>query len=127
MLQTYEAVVRRGNIQLPADVPDGARVFVTIVPALLEERIARRKAAIWLAENVGDACMPGSATLARSKNWRTWHLPVMLGSPFHDPCGPIGYIDVDAETGEVLAAATLSAELTYNAENLGSASLSTRD
>jgi hypothetical protein len=51
----------------------------------------------------------------------------MLGSPFHDPRGPIGYIDVDAETGEVLASATLSAELTYNAENLGSASLSTRD
>jgi hypothetical protein len=126
MLQTYEAVVQHGNIRLPADVPDGTRVFVTIVPALLEERQARRKAALWLAENVGDACMPGSATLVQAANRRTWHFPVMLGSPFHDPRGPIGYLDVDAETGDVLATATLLDELTHNAENLGSASLSTR-
>ncbi len=122
MLQTYEAVVQRGNIQLPADVPDGTRVFVTIVPALLEERQARRKAARWLAENVGDMLMPGSATLVRGEDRYVWRFPVLIGSLFEDPRGPLGAIDVDAQTGSVLAAPTLSDELIRNAENLGSAS-----
>jgi len=65
MLQTHEGMVQSGRIRLPAGVklPEGARVYVTVVPAL-DERSARRKAARWLAENVGDRVMPGPATLA---------------------------------------------------------------
>ena len=125
MLPTYEGVVQHGNIRLPigTNLADGTRVYVTVVPALLDEHHARRKAAVWLAENVGDMCMPGSATLARHDDGRVWHFPVMLGSPFDDPRGPIGYVDVDTETGAVLAPSTLPDELIRNAENLGSAAL----
>ena len=36
MLQTYEGIVWQGSVKLPpgADFPDGARVYVTIIPTL---------------------------------------------------------------------------------------------
>jgi hypothetical protein len=121
MLRTYEGVIQRGSVRLPADVtlPDGTRVYVTVVPSL-DERLARRKAAIWLAENVGDMVMPGSATLTRQDNHVCWRFPALVGSPFDEPRGPIGYVDIDAETGTVLATPTLAQELIQNAEHSGS-------
>ena len=120
MLQTYEGVIHRGSIRLSPDIdlPDGTRVYVTVVPTI-DERQARRKAAIWLAENVGDMIMPGSATLARQDQRQVWRFPVMLGSPFDEPSGPLGCVDVDAETGTVLVALTLAEELIQNAERIG--------
>jgi hypothetical protein len=120
MLQTFEGVIQRGSIRLPPDVdlPDGARVYVTVVPAL-DERQARRKAAIWLAENVGDMVMPGSATLSRQGDRQVWRFPAMLGSPFDEPRGPLGYVSIDAETGTVFAPPALAEELVHNAEHIG--------
>ena len=121
VLQTYEGVIQRGNVRLPPDIdlPDGTRVYVTIVPTL-DERQARRKAAIWLAENVGDMVMPGSAILARQGHRQVWRFPAMLGSPFDEPSGPLGYVDVDAEAGTVLVTPTLAEELVQNVERTGS-------
>jgi len=128
VLQTYEGVIQRGNVRLPPDVdlPDGTRVYVTIVPTL-DERYARRKAAIWLAENVGDMIMPGSATLVRRGQRQVWRFPAMLGSPFDEPSGPLGYVDVDAEAGTVLAAPTLAEELVQNVERIGSLAPASRN
>jgi hypothetical protein len=128
MLQTYEGVVQRGQIQLPANanLAEGTRVYVTIVPTLLDERQAKREAAFWLANNVGNLCQPGSAILAQHEQRRVWRFSVMLGSPYRSPRGPIGQIDIDAETGEVLAPAALSDELTRHAETLESEALPAR-
>jgi len=124
MLQTFEGVVHRGNVRLSADVdlPDGTRVYVTIIPPL-EERLARRKAAIWLAENVGDMVMPGSPTLIHQDNRSRWRFPALVGSPFDEPGNPIGHVDVDAETGTVLATPALVQELIHNAEHPSSPTL----
>ncbi len=75
---------------------------MTVVPPL-SERYARRKAALWLAENVGDMLMPGSATLVHEGKHHRWRFPVMLGNPFDEPRGPIGYVEVDANDGNVLS------------------------
>lgn len=119
MLQTYEGVVHQGAIRLPAglQLPEGARVYVTVVPAM-DECSARRKAARWLAENVGDMVMPGPATLTGQAGRPAWRFPAMIGSPFAEPRGPIGYLDVDAENGTVLAFPTLADEMIRNAEHL---------
>ena len=55
MLSTYEGVVQQGHIRLPPDaaLPDGARVYVTVVPGV-DERVARRQANRWLGEHVGE-------------------------------------------------------------------------
>lgn len=118
MLQTYEAIVQQHSIRLPpgVELADGTRVYVTVVPTV-DERLARRKAAIWLAENVGDMAMPGSAVLTRQDNHLVWHFPVMLGSPFDEPRGPVGYIDVDAETGLVLSLPSLAEQIIHNVEH----------
>ena len=118
MLQTYEGIVQRRSIRLPpgVELADGTRVYVTVVPTL-DERLARRKAAIWLAENVGDMVMPGPAALARQDNHPVWRFPVMLGSPFDEPRGPLGYIDIDAETGLVLSPPSLAEQVIHNVEN----------
>jgi hypothetical protein len=118
MLQTYEGIVQQRSIRLPpgVELTDGTRVHVTVVPTL-DERLARRKAAMWLAENVGDMVMPGSATLARQDNHSVWRFPVMLGSPFDDPRGPFGYIDIDVETGTVLSPPSLAEQIIHDVEN----------
>ena len=67
------------------------------INSTLDECQARRKAAIWLAENVGDMLMPGPAVLTRQGSQPAWRFSVMLGSPFDEPRGPLGYVDVDAE------------------------------
>ncbi len=119
MLPTHEGVIKNGKIRLPANtrLPEGARVYVTIVP-VLDERSARRKAARWLAENVGDMVMPGPATLTQELERLVWRFPTMLGSPFGEPRGPIGHLDVNARNGTVFSSPTLAQEMLHNAETL---------
>ncbi len=84
----------------------------------LDEHSARRKAARWLAEYVGDMVMPGPAMLVNEGQYTIWRLPAMVGSPFDEPRGPIGHVDVDAENGTVLSSPTLVSEMIKNAERL---------
>ena len=105
MLSTYEGVVQQGRIRLPAGLtlPEGTRVYVTIVPAL-DERAARRKANGWLGENVGNLVMAGDGQLthAREADRQVWRFGAFTSSVHTEPFGPIGYVEVDAETGAVL-------------------------
>jgi hypothetical protein len=121
MLQTFESIVRQGSVKLPSDanLPDGARVYVTIIPTL-DERQARRKAAIWLAENAGDMLMPGPAVLMRQDSQQVWRFSVMVGSPFDEPRSLPSHIDVDAESGAILTTPMFAQELIRHAEHIGS-------
>jgi hypothetical protein len=105
MLSTYEGVVQQGRIRLPASVvmPEGARVYVTIVPTL-DERAARRKANGWLGEQVGNLVMAGDGQLARARaaDRQVWRFGAFTSSVQTEPFGPIGYVEVDAETGAVV-------------------------
>jgi len=105
MLSTYEGVVQQGRIRLPASVvmPEGARVYVTIVPTL-DERAARRKANGWLGEQVGNLVMAGDGQLARARDAdrQVWRFGAFTSSVQTEPFGPIGYVEVDAETGAVV-------------------------
>lgn len=118
MLQTYEGVVQRGSVRLPTglQLPEGARVYVTVVPTL-DEQSARRRAARWLAENVGDMVMPGPAVLTQDAELLVWRFPALIGSPFDEPQGPVGYIDVDAESGAVLSSPSIADEMIQRRKN----------
>lgn len=128
MIPAYEGVVHHGTVRLPpgAQLPEGARVYVVVTP-MLDERTARRKAARWLLENVGNLVMPGSATLVREAEHMCWRFPALVSSPFCDPRGPIGHVDVDATSGVVLAAPHLASEMIRNAEHFEDAVLSPGD
>jgi hypothetical protein len=104
MLSTYEGVVQQGRIRLPAGLalPEGARVYVTVVPAL-DERAARRKANGWLGEHVGNMVMARQPTMvAHAKGRLVWRFGAFVGSLSSEPFGPIGYVEVDAESGQIL-------------------------
>jgi hypothetical protein len=105
MLQTFEGVVQRGHVRLPAGTPlrDGARVIVTVLPAV-DEHHARRRANGWLGEHVGNMVMAWRPTLMQlSDSRQVWRFGAFVGMLSSEPFGPIGFVDVDAETGEVLA------------------------
>lgn len=122
-VRVYEGVVQGGLIRPleSARLPEGARVYI-VVPTVSEAN-ARCKVARWLGENVGNLAMPGEATVTEANGRRVWRFPVFLASPFDDPAGPIGYVDVDAESMTVLADALTAEELIQRGERLECTSL----
>jgi hypothetical protein len=121
MLMTYEGVIREGRVHLASDtpLPEGTRVLVVVLP-LTDERHARRKANRWLAEYVGDMVMADQPLLTRAGRRQVWRFGAYVTSVHRGPFGPVGYVDVDAETGAVLADETVAEEIARRGERLES-------
>jgi hypothetical protein len=128
MPHTYEGIVHQGHIKLPGDVvlPEGTRVHVTILPDV-DEHTARRKANRWLAENVGDMVMADQGLFDASGRQGVWRFGVFVTALSHEPFGPIGSLDVDAKTGNILADESHAADLAQRGEHLEGTSLPSRD
>ncbi len=127
MLPTYQGVVQQGHIRLPAGttLPDGMRVIVTLMPTV-DEASARRTANLWLGENVGNLVMADQAAFVDRPDGRTaWRFGAFVTSLSHSPFGPVGYVEVDASTGTVLATDTLAEEIASRGERLECAPLPT--
>jgi hypothetical protein len=69
----------------------------------VDEHTARRKANRRLVERVGNMVMADQPHLTQSEDRPVWRFDAFVTSLSHAPRGPIGYIDVDTTTGEVLA------------------------
>lgn len=106
MSTDYEALV--SLLQLlpePAvvEVADfAAYLFRKHVRLAVDERAARRKANGWLVTWVGNMVMAEHAQLHYTSGRPVWRLEAFVTSLARSPRGPIGYVDVDAMTGEVL-------------------------
>jgi len=109
---TYEGVVQQGHICLNTEtsLPEGARVLVVVLPYTGSD-YARRKANRWLAEYVGDMVMADQPLLTQSEDRPIWRFGAYVTSLHHEPFGPVGYVDVDAETGTVLASEDVAQEI----------------
>jgi len=77
-------------------------LFRKHVRLAVDEGTARHKANRWLVERVGNMVMADQPRLVRSEDRAVWRCDAFVTSLSHPPRGPIGYIDVDATTGEVL-------------------------
>ena len=118
MLTTYKGVIQDGRIHLTdASLPEGAQVLVTVIP-FTDERYARRKANRWLAEYVGDMLMADHPLLTHAGGRQVWRFGAYVTSLQRDPFGPVGYVDVDAETGAVLMDETAAEEIAQRGEHL---------
>jgi hypothetical protein len=128
MVTTYQGVVQEGRVHLTTDtpLPEGTRVLVVVLP-LTDERYARRKANRWLAEYVGDMVMADQPLLTRAGERQVWRFGAYVTSLHRDPFGPVGYVDVDAETGAVLADETAAEEIAQRGERLESTPLLSGD
>ncbi len=115
---TYIGTVRHGHIDLiePVNLPEGSQVYV-VVPTAVDERAARHKANGWLIDNVGNMVMADQPTLAHANNRLVWRFGAFVTSLSHQPLGPIGYLDVDATTGEALGDTRLAAEMIVRGES----------
>ena len=78
-------------------------LFRKHVRLAVDESTARRKANRWLIERVGNMVMADQSRLIQSEGRPVWRFDAFVTSLSHPPHGPIGYVDVDATTGEVLA------------------------
>ena len=118
MLTTYRGVIQEGRIHLTdASLPEGAQVLVTVIP-FTDERYARRKANRWLAEYVGDMVLADHPLLTHSGEHQVWRFGAYVTSLQRDPFGPVGYVDIDAETGAVLMDETTAEEIAQRGEQL---------
>jgi len=99
-------------IELPIQViiksDDASRVATETmrnkyVRAAVDERTARRTANRWLVERVGNMVMADQPLLTQSAGQLVWRFDAFVTSLSRAPRGPIGHVDVDATTGQVLA------------------------
>lgn len=117
-------VDENGEVRLTGlPLKTGERVEVIVLAEAMpepqfDERMARRKAATWLAGYVGMQVMPGKAILLRHEGRVVWRFPAWVGALHREPRGPIGHVDVDATTGEMLAPSALAEELITNGPRL---------
>jgi len=80
--------------------------------------VARRKVNSLLLNAVGTGLGSDEPTLVIEHDNLHWRVPVFLALPPHGRLGQVGQIDVDAQTGEVLADAQLLQEIANHAERL---------
>lgn len=113
---------RRVTIELP-DVQPGTLVTVLVIPAgapvtSVDERSARRKANGWLLDHVGNLVMARDPRLLSDGRRSFWRMAAYVSHVHRQPFGPIGFIDVDAATGEVISSMEVAQELRRYGERL---------
>ncbi|MCL4301549.1 MAG: hypothetical protein KJ077_37965 [Anaerolineae bacterium] len=103
MATTYIGVVRKGKVEFdpPLALPEGSQVQVTL-STVLSERAALGKANVWLANHMGDAVGAMKGALISVHDRAIWRFEAFITGVHFDPIGPIGQVEVDAETGQVL-------------------------
>jgi hypothetical protein len=101
---TYPAVVRNGKIEpaTPLDLPEGAEVYI-VAQVGIDARTARRKANGWLVDYVGNMVMAADGVLIRQDDRWVWRFNAYITSLSQPPRGPIGQVDLNADTGEILS------------------------
>jgi hypothetical protein len=106
-VQTYSGVVREGRIRLTpsTELPEGSQLYITVVgqEPILDKHTAQRKATRWLVEYVGNMLVADGGRLQEVNGRIVWRYDAFVTGRGHKPRGPIGYVDIDAHSGEPLA------------------------
>ena len=71
---------------------------------------AQRQVSRFLLDQVGNLLYGERPSLVAGRRL-LWRVPVWIGLPTAGPLGKVGYIDVDADTGEILYTETLLEEI----------------
>lgn len=79
---------------------------------------ARQKVNTYVGEHVSHMMGSDEPALRYSRGRLIWRVPVILTSPFKGTLGIVGYLDVDARTGRLLAPANFIEEVEANARTL---------
>ena len=112
MATTYIGTVRDGKIELdePFTLPEGSQVQVTPL-VRLDEREARRRADRWLEDHVGNVVAAKNSSLMQLDNRDIWRFEAFVTGPHIEPVGPIGQVEVDTLTGQILTTSEMAEEM----------------
>ena len=101
---TYPALVRNGKIEplAPFTLPEGSTVYLVVQPEI-DERTACRKATGWLVDHVGNLVGADDGILVQKNNRWVWQFNAYMTSLSQARRGPIGQVELDAGTGELLS------------------------
>ena len=80
--------------------------------------VARQKVNVLLLDKVGTGLLSDPPTLVATEGHLRWRVPVILALPGRGRLGQVGTIDVDVQTGEVLADDLLISDITHHANQL---------
>ena len=100
---------------------EAAEVDVTIrVSAKLNvtKVAARRKVNVFVLNEIGTGLGGDTPTLIIYNDRLCWRVPVVLALPPKGRLGQVGHIDLDAQTGEILADDQLIQDIADHAERL---------
>jgi len=86
--------------------------------------VARQKVNVLLLDKVGTGLFSETPALVAAAGCLRWRVPVALALPWRGRLGQVGSIDVDVQTGEVLADDNLIRDLTQRANQLAASSAS---
>lgn len=102
------------SVQLDGIVlPRAGRVDVAIhvsADIQITASTARRRVSRLVISEIGNLLYGGEPTLSVGERLR-WRVPILLAYPDTGPLGSVGDLDVDVETGEVLATPDHLAEI----------------
>lgn len=93
------------------------QISVHLQTDVVAPEIARRRANTWLLEHAGNLLRAEAPELILGDRL-VWRVDVVLTNPKIGVVGPVGRVEVDAATGEVLAETTAAEELIANAYTL---------
>jgi hypothetical protein len=96
--------------QLNVQIPVEATVDV-------DAKSARWRVTAWLASEVGNMLIAGDPRLVISQN-TVWRLPALLTSSEQGIVGEVGFVDVDAAIGELMAGNELRTQILDNVNGL---------
>ena len=86
-------------------------IHISVVAALrVDAGTARRRVTAWLVSEVGNMLIGGTPQLVISKR-TIWQVPVILTSSSVGTVGQVGTVEVDAESGEMLASEGLREQI----------------
>jgi hypothetical protein len=116
---TVNGTVRAGKIELdPAiNLPEGSQVSI-VIPTILDEQSARRKANGWLIDNVGNMLMAQNGRFSQNEKMTLWEFDVVVTSLSRPAIGPIGMVTVNAYNGEVMNNTTSIESMIYVGQEL---------
>jgi hypothetical protein len=82
----------------------------------VDAETARRKVTGWLVSEVGNLLVGDTPALVIADR-AVWRVPVPLTSPTRGGIGTVGSVDVDAQSGEILAGEALAQRILEDAHH----------
>jgi hypothetical protein len=83
----------------------------------VDAKSARRRATTWLVSEVGNMLIAGDPRLVIS-GITVWRLPVLLTSSEKGIVAEVGFVDVDASSGEAMISSELRTQILDNVNRL---------